>query len=270
LISIENEHFLLVLLLFGQHRLKTIIMSKFHFSIDRGGTFTDVHAILPNGQQVVSKLLSEDPQNYPDAPTEGIRRVLEKYSLSSWKYVKGTSKISTDEIGSIRMGTTVATNALLERRGTPMALLITQGFRDVLEIGTQARPNIFDLKCSKPTLLYQRVVEIQERVVLCRESNTSKVESGANSTYPEQGNPKIVKGKTGELIRIVQTPDLEQVRRDMDELKRNGIQALAICLMHSYTFPDHEIAIGKIAEQVGFSQISLSSQVIPMVKLVSR
>jgi 5-oxoprolinase (ATP-hydrolysing) len=243
-------------------------MSKFHFSIDRGGTFTDVHAILPNGQQVVSKLLSEDPQNYPDAPTEGIRRVLEKYSLSPSNYVKGTQKICTDEIGSIRMGTTVATNALLERRGSPMALLITQGFGDVLEIGTQARPNIFDLSCSKPSLLYQRVVEIQERVVLYREAKNYHSESEAENQ--QQDNHDIVKGKTGEFIQIIKTPDLEQVRRDMEELKRSGIQSLAICLMHSYTFPDHEIAIGKIAEEMGFSQVSLSSQVIPMVKLVSR
>jgi len=109
---------------------------KFHFSIDRGGTFTDVHCRLPDGTEIVRKLLSEDPSHYDDAPTEGIRRILAEYSLNENDYKRGVP-VRTDQIGSIRMGTTVATNALLERDGAPMAFLVTQGFADILEIGNQ-------------------------------------------------------------------------------------------------------------------------------------
>ena len=113
---------------------------KFHFAVDRGGTFTDVHCILPNGTQIVRKLLSEDPAHYNDAPTEGIRRILSEYTTTkdttTEQYPRGTP-VNTTAIASIRMGTTVATNALLERNGAPMAFLVTQGFEDILEIGTQ-------------------------------------------------------------------------------------------------------------------------------------
>jgi 5-oxoprolinase (ATP-hydrolysing) len=172
------------------------------------------------------------------------------------------------------MGTTVATNALLERQGSPLALLITKGFADLLEIGNQARPNIFDLTCTKPSLLYQTVLSVDERVVLNQfyQKDFSAVaeESTDNSTSKNEDSTVIVKGLTGEYVRVLKTPDLEQVRQDLVKLKEEGIEALAICLMHSYTYPDHEIMIGKIAQEIGFQQISLSSQVMPMVKLVSR
>lgn len=110
--------------------------NKFHFSIDRGGTFTDVYCRLPqDGGEIVRKLLSEDPSHYPDAPTEGIRRILAEY-VSEEEYARG-KPVNTEHIGSIRMGTTVATNALLERDGAPMAFLVTDGFADILEIGNQ-------------------------------------------------------------------------------------------------------------------------------------
>ena len=137
---------------------------KFHFAIDRGGTFTDVHCTLPTGVQLVTKLLSEDPANYPDAPTEGIRRLLHEHDATR-NYQRG-EKVDTANIGSIRMGTTVATNALLERDGERMGLLITKGFGDLLEIGNQSRPDIFDLSCAKPGLLYEDVAEVEERVML--------------------------------------------------------------------------------------------------------
>lgn len=251
-------------------------LKKFQFCIDRGGTFTDVHCILPDGQHVVSKLLSEDPAHYPDAPTEGIRRILEEYSplkasssSSSSLYSRGIP-IPTSEIASIRMGTTVATNALLERQGSPLALLITKGFADLLEIGNQARPNIFDLTCSKPSLLYQTVVSVDERVVLNQFYETDTNADDAADAADAEESTVIVKGLTGEYVRVLKTPDLEQIRHDLLKLKDDGIEALAICLMHSYTYPDHEIMIGKIAQEIGFQQISLSSQVMPMVKLVSR
>ena len=114
---------------------------KFHFAIDRGGTFTDVHCKLPNGTELVSKLLSVDPANYDDAPTEGIRRLLNEHDQTGKKYPRG-EKINTSLIGSIRMGTTVATNALLEREGERMGLVITKGFGDLLKIGDQTRSDM--------------------------------------------------------------------------------------------------------------------------------
>ena len=251
---------------------------KFQFCIDRGGTFTDVHCILPNGKHVVSKLLSEDPLHYPDAPTEGIRRLLEEHGTSGQNYPRG-SIICCDEIASIRMGTTVATNALLERQGSPLALVITKGFQDLLQIGNQSRPDIFDLTCAKPSLLYTKVVEVDERVALNTfynhddngDTDETETETTPTTATSQQQQHTVVQGLTGEQIRILQTPNLDQIRKDLQKLKdEDGIEALAICLMHSFTFPDHELLIGKIAEEIGFQQISLSSQVMPMVKLVSR
>lgn len=231
---------------------------KFHFAIDRGGTFTDVYCRLPDGTEDISKLLSEDPANYPDAPTEGIRRVLQKFDKST-EYPRGKS-VQTHQIGSIRMGTTVATNALLERDGAPMALLITKGFADILQIGDQSRPDIFDLKCAKPSLLYKQVVEIEERIVLKEYTPSSWDKAHPTAT-----------GITGEDVQILQKPDLDQVRQQLESLRDAGITALAVCLLHAYVYPEHEKLIGEVAASMGcFSQISLSHAVMPMVKLVSR
>jgi len=239
---------------------------KFHFAIDRGGTFTDIFCRLPNGQEIVSKLLSEDPAHYPDAPTEGIRRVLEEYDAPASGGARSyprTKPVETSQIASIRMGTTVATNALLERDGARMALLITKGYGDVLEIGNQSRPDIFDLTCQKPSLLYERVVEVDERVVL------SQFCPKSTSEY-WKANPEFT-GLTGEKVQVLQEPNLEAIQKELETLRDAGITALAICLMHAYTFSAHEVAIGQVAEKMGcFSQISLSHQVMPMVKLVSR
>jgi len=243
---------------------------KFHFAIDRGGTFTDVHCVLPDGKELVSKLLSEDPSHYEDAPAEGIRRILQDHdedAKSDASYYARGKPIATDRIGSIRMGTTVATNALLERDGAPMALLITKGFADVLQIGNQSRPNIFDLTCSKPSLLYKKVVEIDERVVL-KEFVTADEEGGEKNgdKYEE------VVGVTGEKVQIRKKPDLGAVRTELQKLHdEHGITALAICLLHGYVYNDHEKMVGDLAREMKcFTQISLSHQVMPMVKLVSR
>ena len=140
--------------------------AKFRFSVDRGGTFTDIYAEVPGepGFRVI-KLLSEDPQNYPDAPREGIRRILEEVTG------KPVPKAQFDagRIEWIRMGTTVATNALLERKGAPSALVVTRGFGDILQIGNQDRPKIFDLEIKKPELLYRQVIEADERLRILRE-----------------------------------------------------------------------------------------------------
>jgi 5-oxoprolinase (ATP-hydrolysing) len=237
---------------------------KFHFAIDRGGTFTDVFCILPDGTARVSKLLSEDPAHYPDAPTEGIRRILEQYDVTTTTtmtdYYSRGQPVSTRMIGSIRMGTTVATNALLERDGAKMAFLVTAGFADILEIGNQARPNIFDLTCAKPGLLYETVVPVRERILLRQFTPAS-----LHGRYPSHV------GITGEQVLVEQEPDLDQVRQDLIMLRDRGITALAVCLLHAYIYPDHELRIGQLAASLQcFEQISLSHQVMPMVKLVSR
>jgi 5-oxoprolinase (ATP-hydrolysing) len=129
--------------------------------IDRGGTFTDCIAVdLQSGREIVVKLLSVDPSNYADAPTEGIRRILEQASRSS---IPRSAKVPTQHLKQIRMATTVATNALLERKGEPSVLIVTKGFEDALKIGNQARPNIFDLSIESYDVLYDKVVEVDER-----------------------------------------------------------------------------------------------------------
>eukprot|EP01035_Chromulina_nebulosa_P026447 gene26447-34623_t len=148
--------------------------SRFRFSIDRGGTFTDIYCeIVNNGSKksVVVKLLSEDPANYDDAPTEGIRRILQAELVDEKEKFDRKYRVDTSRIDYIRMGTTVATNALLERKGERIALITTKGFRDLQQIGNQSRPKIFDLKIQKPELLYEHVVEVNERVVLIKDSN---------------------------------------------------------------------------------------------------
>jgi len=151
--------------------------SSFKFSIDRGGTFTDIYAEVPGeeGFRVV-KLLSEDPQNYEDAPREGIRRILE--SVTGESYPKEC--FSSEKIEWIRMGTTVATNALLERKGVETVLVTTKGFRDLLQIGNQSRPKIFDLEIEKLDLLYKGVIEVEERVRIFRDNEKSLRDSKLN------------------------------------------------------------------------------------------
>ena len=223
----------------------------FHFAIDRGGTFTDIHCKLPDGSEIVRKLLSEDPEHYRDAPTEGIRQILQEFDKDH-DYSR-EKPVNTVMIGSIRMGTTVATNALLERDGAPMALVTTQGFADILEIGNQARPNIFDLSCKKPSLLYKTTVEINERIAL---SEYTGVQDEV--------------GITGEFVQVMQKPDPIQVREQLLKVREQGITAVAICLLHAYVYPEHEKIVGEIASEIGFEQISMSHQVMPMIKLVSR
>ncbi|EED95002.1 5-oxoprolinase [Thalassiosira pseudonana CCMP1335] len=231
---------------------------KFHFAIDRGGTFTDVHCTLPSGIEVVSKLLSVDPSNYDDAPTEGIRRILDEHDAKGKKHPRGTP-VDTSQIGSIRMGTTVATNALLEREGERMGLVISRGFRDLLQIGDQTRSNIFDLTCTSPEVLYEEVVEVEERVML--------------SEFYDEGRRvgKRITGVTGEKVIPLITPNEEAVRASLQSLADKGIQSLAIVFLHSYVYPEHETMVGKIAKSMNcFSEISLSHEVMSMVKIVPR
>lgn len=199
------------------------------FWIDRGGTFTDVVARAPNGALSARKLLSENSGAYRDAAVQGIRDALG---------LKTGEPIPAGKIGAVKMGTTVATNALLERKGERTALLITKGFRDALKIGYQARPNIFAKQIIKPEMLYERVVEIDERV-------------RADGT-------------------VEQTPDFDAIRIELQKLKADGIRSIAIVFMHAYRYPAHEKAVAALAREADFAQVSVSHEVSPLIKLVGR
>ncbi|CAN7988046.1 unnamed protein product [Ixodes hexagonus] len=228
---------------------------KFEFAIDRGGTFTDVYARCPSGKVRLMKLLSEDPANYADAPREGIHRILEQ---ETGRPFPAQEKMDASQIECIRMGTTVATNALLERKGEPTALVVTEGFRDLLYIGNQSRPNLFDLTCAQPEVLYEQVIEAEERVILCR-----------NDCQLDLAFPQC-KGITGEMVNILKPLDLNKLRADLTQVLAKGIGSLAVALLHSYTFKEHERLVGDLALELGFKHVSLSSEVMPMVRVVPR
>ncbi|KAI9020814.1 Hydantoinase B/oxoprolinase-domain-containing protein [Phycomyces nitens] len=239
---------------------------KLTICIDRGGTFTDCIGFVGRPgeagyREFVVKLLSEDPSNYKDAPTEGIRRIVQ---LATGQKIPRSQPVPTQSIESVRMGTTVATNALLERKGERCALLITKGFKDLLLIGNQARPKIFDLSITKPDVLQQDVVEIEERVILLNSAASQDIVKEPHTL------PDVVKGISGEWLKVLQKPDLELVKTQLKRLYDDGYRSIAICLMHAYTFPDHEKTVGLIAKSIGFTHISLSSDIMPMVKIVPR
>ena len=199
------------------------------FWIDRGGTFTDVVGRRPDGSLVAHKLLSENPEAYADAAVQGIRDLFG---------LKAGEPIPPGRVSAVKMGTTVATNALLERKGERTLLLITKGFRDALKIGYQARPKIFARHIIKPDMLYERVAEVDERV-------------RADGT-------------------VERAPDLAAVRRDLETAKTDGIAAVAIVFMHAYRFPEHERQVAALARNMGFAQVSVSHEVSPLIKLVGR
>ncbi|KAF3057073.1 hypothetical protein GL218_05950 [Daldinia childiae] len=246
--------------------IPTAVQSKsVKFAIDRGGTFTDVFAAVPGREDIVLKLLSVDPSSYDDAPAEGIRRVLETISGKS---IPRGAPIPKDLIHSIRMGTTVATNALLERKGTRHAFVVNQGFGDLLEIGYQSRPKLFELGIKKPELLYETVVEVSERITV----EEFDEDVARDSRPPLQEIPGVlVKGITGDILRIIRPLNETEVREKLAKIKAEGIETLAICLAHSYLYPNHENRIAEIAKEMGFSHISTSSSVgANMIKMISR
>jgi len=202
---------------------------RVEFWIDRGGTFTDVVARQPDGSLVACKLLSEDPGAYADAVIAGIRQVLG---------VPAGDPVPPDRIGTVRLGTTVATNALLERTGEPTVLVITRGFADALRIGYQNRPRIFDRDIVLPELLQTRVIEVAERV-----------------------------GARGEVVLPL---DETAVERDLRRAYEDGIRSVAVVCVHGYRYPGHEARIGDIARRIGFPQVSESHRVSPLMKVVSR
>ncbi len=204
----------------------TMDEGAWEFWIDRGGTFTDVVARRPDGRLITHKLLSENPERYPDAALQGILDIM------------GTDTPAKGAIGAVKMGTTVATNALLERKGAPVLLLITEGFRDLLRIGYQTRPRLFDLHIKRPNLLYSDVAEIEERL---------------------------------DAVGGVLTPLNEAAaRRALQTGFDAGLRAVAVALLHGYLNPVHELRLGQIAHEVGFAQVSLSHQASRLAKLVGR
>lgn len=229
---------------------------KITISIDRGGTFTDVHAIVPGKNDIVLKLLSVDPANYSDAPTEGIRRVLE---AATGEIIPRGVPLRLDGIECLRMGTTVATNALLERKGTRSALLTTKGFRDLLRIGNQARPDIFDLSAARPDVLFKAVVEVDERVIPAH----PRADKAALAPY------RSIQGTTGETYHVLQELDVAAVTADLRSLKEQGFGSVAVALINSFACPEHERTIGDIASSLGLS-VALSSTLQPMIKVVPR
>ncbi|MET7604030.1 hydantoinase B/oxoprolinase family protein [Streptomyces avermitilis] len=197
-------------------------MTGWQFWVDRGGTFTDIVARRPDGRLLTHKLLSDNPARYADAAVAGVRELLEDGA----------------RIDAVRMGTTVATNALLERKGERTLLVVTRGFRDALRIAYQNRPHIFARRIELPELLYERVVEADERIA-------------ADGT-------------------VLRAPDLDALAGPLQQAYDDGIRAIAVVCMHSHLHPAHEQAIGALAARVGFPQISLSSEVSPLMKLVPR
>ena len=241
---------------------------RIRVAIDRGGTFTDVYAEIDRcvnssveTSAHVFKLLSVDPGNYSDASQEGIRRVLEIAGISQSRQ----EKIDPWHIQWIRMGTTVATNALLERKGERCALATTHGLRDMLAIGHQARPYIFDLKVKKPSPLYEAVIEVQERVRVNRDANIL-----GGTGVAERRESIGWKGNSEPLLIVEQHVVEDNLRKHLKDLRKKGITSLAVALLHSYGFPDHEKLVGNLAREAGFQHVSLSSQLTPMVKAVSR
>ncbi|MDD5000912.1 MAG: hydantoinase/oxoprolinase N-terminal domain-containing protein, partial [Thiomonas arsenitoxydans] len=202
---------------------------RWQFWIDRGGTFTDIVARRPDGALVAHKLLSENPEQYRDAAVAGIRQLLG---------LQQGALITPGQVESVRMGTTVATNALLERKGEPLVLVSTRGFRNALRIAYQNRPRLFDRRIVLPELLYSRVIEAQERV-----------------------------GADGALLQPL---DAEALRRDLQDAFDAGLRAAAIVFMHGWREATHERAAARIAREVGFTQVSTSHETSPLMKFVSR
>lgn len=204
------------------------LQNRWRFGIDRGGTFTDIIGLSPDSQMHTAKVLSESSA-YEDSGIEGIRRILD---------LPAGSPLPEERIAWIRMGTTVATNALLERKGARTGLLITRGFRDLLEIGTQERPDLFALAIHKPAPLYSTVVEVAERI-----------------------------GPDGKVLDSLDATELQQALAD---LKAQGVESLAIVFLHAWKNPEHENMAARAAEATGFSHVSTSSGTMPLIQVVGR
>jgi 5-oxoprolinase (ATP-hydrolysing) len=252
----------------GEPRTSQLTTPQLTIDTDRGGTFTDCLGIVDGRDDIVVKLLSQDPANYADAPIEGIRRILEQATGKSFPREEKLS-FSNFSSTSIRMGTTVATNALLERKGERHALLVTKGFKDALRIGTQSRPKLFALNIQRPDVLYEDVVEVDERVTVeDYQQNPSPDQESLGKAF--ELDVALKRGVSGEIIRVLEPLDKNSTKTNLQALYEKGYRSVAVCLVHAYTFQEHELAIERIAKEIGFTQISLSSQLLPMIKMTSR
>ncbi|MGW2229607.1 hydantoinase B/oxoprolinase family protein [Streptomyces formicae] len=213
-------------------------MTGWQFWVDRGGTFTDIVARHPDGRLLTHKLLSDNPARYRDAAVAGIRELMARAGGVRDAADAPDGRTAALPVDTVRMGTTVATNALLERKGEPTALVVTRGFRDALRIAYQNRPEIFAREIVLPELLYERVIEVDERVA-------------ADGT-------------------VLREPDLDGLTGPLRKAFDDGIRSVAVVCMHSHLYPAHEQAIGELADRAGFPQVSLSSEVSPLMKLVPR
>ncbi|MGI9392896.1 MAG: hydantoinase B/oxoprolinase family protein [Parvibaculales bacterium] len=202
---------------------------KWRFLVDRGGTFTDVIALSPQDKLHIRKFLSQNDEKYKDATLYAIRNLLN---------IPDGKPLPKNNIGELRIATTIATNALLEKKGAKTALLITKGHKDALEIGNQTRPDLFSLTIEKPKMLYKEVLEIEERL-------------------SAQGE-------------VLQAPSAEQIKAQLEYAKKSGCSSLAICFLHSYRFPAHEQYVAGLAKEMGFSYIATSHETIALMKFVPR
>lgn len=231
--------------------------------IDRGGTFCDVLVQTPGKDDFIFKLLSVDPQNYRDAPTEAIRRALETVQ---GKPIPRGDKLDASRVRSCRIGSTIATNALLEGKGEKFALLATKGFRDICVIGDQTRPKLFELAIKKAKALHAVSVEVDERVT---------IEDYDLNPFPLDKNrhlddPDLIRTKSSEIVRVLKPIDLKEARMILEDLQSQGYESLAISFMHSYIYPDHEIQVANMAKEMGFNYVVSSSQNSPLINLLQR
>lgn len=252
-------------------------------SIDRGGTFCDVIAQDGTNKPIVLKLLSEDPGSYSDAPTEAIRRVLESVEQ---RHIPRGEKLDGRRIGmswpincrfkrmvtnlhqaSCRMGTTVATNALLQHKGHRFALVTTKGFGDLCTIGNQTRPNLFALEVKKAKPLHEVAIEVDERVTIADyDLNPSK----KRFTEADFKNPSLVKTPSGEVVRVLKKPDVDVVHQQLTDLKAQGFDSVVISFVHSYVYPNHEQLVADLARQIGFSYVQVAHKTSKSIKFLER
>ncbi|KAI0381310.1 Hydantoinase B/oxoprolinase-domain-containing protein [Hypomontagnella monticulosa] len=232
-------------------------------AIDRGGTFCDVIAKIEGREHIVFKLLSEDPNNYADAPSEAIRRVLE---IAGGQPIPVGQKLDGSRIASCRIGTTIATNALLEHKGEKFAFVTTKGFKDICLIGDQTRPKLFTLQVEKAHALHESVVEIDERVTIeDYDLNPFPMDKKA-----ELVDPELVRTPSGEIIRVLKKVDTEEVRTSLKKLLDAGYSSIAVAFMHSFIYPEHERIVASIAKEVGFKYVTISSDTSPAIKFLRR
>ncbi|EKV19060.1 5-oxoprolinase, putative [Penicillium digitatum] len=234
-----------------------------NISIDRGGTFCDVLVQVPGRDDFVFKLLSEDPQNYRDAPTEAIRRALE---FIEGRQIPVGEQLDGSQIASCRIGTTIATNALLEGKGREFAFVTTKGFKDVCVIDDQTRPKLFALNVRKPPALHATSVEIDERITVeDYDLNPFPLDKTAKIT-----DPALVRTPSGEVIRVLKALDSVEVREVLRRLRSAGYKSLVISFLHSYLYPDHENRVAQIAQEMGFETVIKASEVSPVIKFLQR